>query len=75
LNFLLQLTDVRILSEGFSPGRWKLVGQAWLVESFQSLKVLDVTVIRIFAEESRLTVNRRVLGDIDDAEDVRVGLD
>jgi len=74
LNFLLQLTDVRISSEAFSPGHWKLVRQALLVEPFQSLKVLHVTVIRIFDEESSLTVNRRALGNIGGTEDARVGL-
>jgi hypothetical protein len=62
------------LFEGFSPGHWKLVRQALLVEPFQSLKVLDVTVIRVFVEESSLTVNRRALGNIGGAEDVRIGL-
>ena len=62
------------MSEGFSPAHGKLVRQALLVEPFQSLKVLDVTVIRVFVEESSLTVNRRALGNIGGAEDTRVGL-
>ena len=65
---------MRILSKGFSPGHWKLVRQALLVEPFQSLKVLDVMVVRIFAEESSLTINRRALGNVGGTEDARVGL-
>jgi hypothetical protein len=74
LNFLLQLTYVRISFEGFSAGSWKLARQALLVEPFESLKVLDVTVIRIFAKKSSLAVNRRAISDIALAEDARVGL-
>jgi hypothetical protein len=38
------------------------------------MKVLDVTVIRIFAKKSSLAVNRRAISDIALAEDARVGL-
>lgn len=40
----------------------------------KSLRVLDVTVIRIFAKKGSLAVNRRAISDIALAEDARGGL-
>jgi hypothetical protein len=62
------------LFEEFSAVHWKLARQALLVEPFQSLKVLDVTVIRIFVEESSYTVDRGAISNIALAENARVGL-
>ena len=45
-----------------------------LTELFQTLKVIDVTVIGGLAKESVLTVDRGAICNIALAEDARVGL-
>jgi hypothetical protein len=52
---------VRISFEGLSAGSWKLARQALLVEPFESLKVLDVTVIRIFAKLTEICIELTLL--------------
>jgi hypothetical protein len=44
------------------------------VKLFESLKVLDVTIIKIFVKKSSLAVNRRIISDITLVEDARIDL-
>ena len=70
----VQLTHVWILFEGFFTVGRKLARQAVLTELFQTLKVIDVTMIGGLAKESVLTVDRGAICNIALAEDARVGL-
>lgn len=52
----------------------KSVGQPFLVEFLQALKILDVALVTFFVTESRLAVDRGTIRDVALTENSRVGL-
>lgn len=70
----LQHTNARILFQLFFEVGGQLVGQAVLMELFETLEILNVALVALLVSKRRLAVDRGAVRYIALTEDSRVGL-